>query len=375
MDRVDCVVVGAGVVGLALARAIAMRGLETLVLESEAAFGQGVSSRNSEVIHAGLHGAVGWRKAAACIAGRRLLYDYAAQRGIPHRKLGKLLVANGDAEDALLQGLLGKARGLGVEGLKSLDVVQVHALEPALRCTSALLSPESGVIDVHALMLSLLGDAEAHGATLVCRSPFEAAEPVADGWQVRIGGSEPFELRTRWLVNSAGLQAQAVAARMTGYPAARIPRAHWAKGNYFKLQGRAPFAHLVYPVPVQGGLGVHLTLDLQGQAKFGPDVEWVDTLDYRVDPRRGDAFYAEVRRYWPGLPDGALVPDYAGIRPKVYALGEAARDFVLDGPAEHGLPGLVQLFGIESPGITSSLALAEEVAAWVTQVTALAPSA
>ena len=378
MDRVDCVVVGAGVVGLALARAIAMRGLETLVLESEAAFGQGVSSRNSEVIHAGLHGAVGWRKAAACITGRRLLYDYAAQRGVPHRKLGKLLVANGAEEDALLLGLLAKAQALGVEGLQVLSAAQAAVREPALRCTSALLSPESGVIDVHGLMLSLLGDAEAHGATLVCRSPFEAAEPRADGWQVTVGssgGSEPFELRTRWLINAAGLQAQAVAAHIDGYPAARIPRAHWAKGHYFKLQGRAPFTHLVYPVPVPGGLGVHLTLDLQGQAKFGPDVEWIDTLDYRVDARRGDAFYAEVRRYWPGLPDGALVPDYAGIRPKLYGPGEPASDFQLDGPAGHGLPGLVQLFGIESPGITSSLALADEVAGWVTEVTAPAQAA
>ena len=365
MDQVGCVVVGAGVVGLAVARALAMRGLETVVLESEAAFGQGVSSRNSEVIHAGLHGAPGWRKAAACIAGRRLLYDYAAQRGLPHRKLGKLLVANGVDEDALLLGLLGKAQALGVEGLQVLSAAQAMAMEPALRCTSALLSPESGVIDVHSLMLSLLGDAEAHDAALVCRSPFEAAEPSGDGWLVRIGGTEPFDLQARWLVNSAGLQAQAVAARIDAYPVARIPKSHWAKGNYFKLRGRAPFTHLVYPVPVQGGLGVHLTLDLQGQAKFGPDVEWVDTLDYRVDPRRGDAFYAEVRRYWPALPDGALVPDYAGIRPKLYGPGEPACDFEIDGPAQHGLPGLVQLFGIESPGITSSLALADEVAALV----------
>ncbi len=368
MDRIGCVVIGAGVVGLAVARAMAMRGLETVVLEGEAAFGQGVSSRNSEVIHAGLHGAPGWRKAAACIKGRRLLYDYAAQRGLPHHKLGKLLVANGADEDVLLHGLLRKAQALGVEGLQVLSAAQALALEPALRCTSALLSPESGVIDVHSLMLSLLGDAEAQGATLVCRSPFEAAEPSNGGWVVRIGssgGAEPFELHARWLVNSAGLQAQAVAAHIAGYPAARIPQRHWAKGNYFKLQGRAPFTHLVYPVPVQGGLGVHLTLDLQGQAKFGPDVEWVDSLDYRVDPRRGDAFYAEVRRYWPALPDGALVPDYAGIRPKLYGPGEPARDFEIDGPAEHGLPGLVQMFGIESPGITSSLALADEVAALV----------
>jgi L-2-hydroxyglutarate oxidase LhgO len=365
MEQTDCIVIGAGVIGLAIARAMAAKGLDTVILESESAFGQGVSSRNSEVIHAGLHGAAGWRKAAACIAGRRLLYAYAAERDIAHRKLGKLLVANGNTEDALLHALLLKAQAHGVEGLQPLSAAQAQALEPALRCTSALLSTESGVIDVHGLMLSLLGDAEAQGAAVVYRSPFEGAEPVAHGWQVRVGGSEPFELQTRWLVNAAGLQAQAAAACIAGYPAARIPRHHRAKGNYFKLQGRAPFRHLIYPVPVQGGLGVHLTLDLQGQARFGPDVEWVETLDYRVDPRRGEAFYAEVRRYWPGLPDATLGPDYCGIRPKIYGPGDAARDFAIDTPAEHGLAGLVQLFGIESPGITASLALAEEVAACV----------
>lgn len=368
MDRVGCVVVGAGVIGLAVARAMALRGLETVVLESESAFGQGVSSRNSEVIHAGLHGGAGWRKAAACIAGRRLLYAYAAQHGVAHRKLGKLLVANGGDEDALLHGLLLKAQAHGVEGLQTLSAAQAAALEPGLRCTSALLSPESGVIDVHGLMLSLLGDAEAHGAAVVYRSPFEGAEPVVEGWQLRIGGSEPFALQTRWLVNSAGLQAQAVAARVAAYPVSRIPQHHWAKGNYFKLQGRAPFGRLVYPVPVQGGLGVHLTLDLQGQAKFGPDVEWVDTLDYRVDRHRAEAFYAEVRRYWPGLPEHALVPDYAGIRPKISGPQDAARDFLIDAPPDHGLPGLVQLFGIESPGVTASLALADELGALVAQL-------
>lgn len=363
MERIGCLVIGAGVVGLAVARAMALRGLETVVLEAESAFGQGVSSRNSEVIHAGLHGGVGWRKAAACIAGRRLLYAYAAQHGVAHRKLGKLLVANGSDEDALLHSLLLKAQAHGVEGLRTLGAAQAAALEPGLRCTSALLSPESGIVDVHGLMLSLLGDAEAHGAAVVYRSPFEGAEPAASGWQVRVGGSEPFELETRWLVNSAGLQAQTVAARIAGYPAGRIPRHHWAKGNYFKLQGRAPFNRLVYPVPVQGGLGVHLTLDLQGQAKFGPDVEWVDALDYRVDPRRADAFYAEVRRYWPALPDHALVADYAGIRPKISGPKDAARDFLIDTPADHGLQGLVQMFGIESPGVTASMALADELGA------------
>ena len=272
------------------------------------------------------------------------------------------MVANGANEDAQLAGLLVRAQANGVEGLQMLSAAQALAMEPDLRCTSALYSPESGVIDTHGLMLGLLGDAEANGAAIAYRSPFESAEPLADGWRVRTGGDEPFELHTQWLVNAAALQAQAVAARVAGYPSARIPPRHWAKGNYFKLQGRAPFTRLIYPVPVQGGLGVHLTLDLQGQAKFGPDVEWVDTLDYRVDPRRADAFYAAVRRYWPGLPTDALVPDYAGIRPKIYGPGEPARDFEIDTPADHGLPGLVQLFGIESPGITASLALADEVA-------------
>ena len=365
MDRVGCVVVGAGVIGLAIARAMAARGLETVILESEAAFGQGVSARNSEIIHAGLYYPAAWRKTLACVQGRRQLYAYAAQRGIAHRKVGKLVVAHGAEEDALLESLALKAGANGVEGLQQLSAAQARAMEPELRCTSALLSAESGVIDTHGLMLSLLGDAEAHGAAIAYRSPFDSAESHADGWVVRVGGDEPFELSTQWLVNTAALQAQAVAARVAGYSRSRIPPHHWAKGNYFKLQGRAPFKHLIYPVPVQGGLGVHLTLDLQGQAKFGPDVEWVDALDYRVDPRRGDAFYAQVRRYWPGLPDHALVPDYAGIRPKLYGPGQPARDFHIDAPADHGLPGLVQLFGIESPGITASLALADEVASQV----------
>ena len=365
MDRTGCIVVGAGVVGLAIARAMASKGLETIVLESQTAFGQGVSARNSEVIHAGLYSPPGWRKTRACIDGRRQLYAYAARRGISHRKLGKLVVANGADGDAQLDQLLQRARANGVEGLQLLTAAQAMALEPALCCTSALWSAESGVIDTHGLMLSLLADAEAQGASIAYRSPFESAGPEAGGWRVHTGGDEPFQLRTQWLVNAAALQAQDVAARITGYPPKRIPPRHWAKGNYFKLQGRAPFSRLIYPVPVPGGLGVHLTLDLQGQAKFGPDVEWVDALDYRVDPRRGDAFYAQVRRYWPALPDGALVADYAGIRPKLSGPGEPARDFEVDAPADHGLPGLVQLFGIESPGITASLALADEVAARV----------
>ena len=365
MDHVGCVVVGAGVIGLAMARAFARRGLETIILEAESAFGQGVSARNSEVIHAGLYGAPSWRKTFACVHGRRQLYAYAAQRGIAHRKVGKLVVANGSAEEAQLDRLMLTAQANGVEGLQRLSAAQARAMEPELRCSSALFSAESGVIDTHGLMLSLLGDAEALGAVVAYRSRFESAEPVAGGWRVRTGGDEPAQLHARWLVNAAGLQAQAVAACVAGYSLSRIPRSHWAKGNYFKLRGRAPFTHLIYPVPVPGGLGVHLTLDLQGQAKFGPDVEWVNALDYCVDPRRGDAFCDAVRRYWPGLPSHALGPDYAGIRPKLSGPGEPARDFEIDTPAEHGLPGLVQLFGIESPGLTASLALAGEVASLV----------
>ncbi len=362
MENTGCVVVGAGVVGLAIARAVAQQGIETIVLEAEAHFGQGVSSRNSEVVHAGLYYPAHWRKTTACLRGRRLLYDYAEQHGVSFRKCGKLVVAQDEGEEAQLAALMERASGRGVEGLQWLGAEQARALEPHLRCSAALLSAESGLIDTHGLMLALLGDAESHGAALACRSPFAGAAPCAGGWRVRTGGHEPFALQTRWLVNAAGLQAQAVASAIEGVPADRIPAPHWAKGNYFKLQGRSPFARLVYPVPVPGGLGVHLTLDLQGQARFGPDVEWVDrTDDYRVDPGRGAAFHAQIRRYWPGLPADGLAPDYAGIRPKLHGPGEPARDFEIDAPARHGLPGLVQLFGIESPGLTASLALADEV--------------
>lgn len=362
MAQIDAVVVGAGVIGLAIARALAVRGVEVIILEAENKFGQGTSARNSEVIHAGLYYSQGSRKARACVEGRRLLYRYAEHHGIAHRKSGKLVVATSPNEEHALQSLLERGRTNGVEGLQLLTARQAKELEPDLQCTAALLSAESGLIDTHAYMLNLLGEAEAHGASIAYVSPLESAAPTADGWTLRTGGAEPFEITARWLINAGGLHAQQIAAATEGYPASRIPPQHWAKGNYFKLQGRTPFSRLIYPVPVQGGLGVHLTLDLQGQAKFGPDVEWVDTLDYRVDQTRADSFYSEVRRYWPGLPDHALVADYAGIRPKLYGPGDAARDFEIDGPGDHGLAGLVHLFGIESPGITASLAIAEEVA-------------
>jgi L-2-hydroxyglutarate oxidase LhgO len=363
MAQVDAVVIGAGVIGLAIARALALRGLEVVILEAEHKFGQGTSARNSEVIHAGLYYSPGSRKAHACVNGRRRLYAYAQRCGIAHRKSGKLVVATGPDEEAKLAALLERGRANGVEGLQLLSAAQARALEPELQCSAALLCAESGLIDTHAFMLQLLGDAEANGAAIAYLSPFAAAAPAAHGWILRTGGAEPFELSARWLVNAAGLQAQQVASAMEAYPAARIPPQHWAKGNYFKLQGRSPFSRLIYPLPVAGGLGVHLTLDLQGQAKFGPDVQWVDALDYRVDPTRAASFYGEVRRYWPGLPDNALVADYAGIRPKLSGPADTPRDFEIDGPGDHGLAGLVHLFGIESPGITASLALAEEVAA------------
>ena len=382
MDRVDCIVIGAGVVGLACARAIAQAGLEVAIVERENAYDTGVSARTSEVIHAGLYYPTGSRKAQWCVRGARLLYDYCAQRGIAHRRCGKLLVATREADVVALEKLRAKALANGVNELQWLTRAQALALEPELQCVAALWSPASGIIDSHGLMTSLLGDAEAAGALLAVTSGVVGAARDGEGWRVTVrtavtsdsGGD--FELATNWIVNAAGLDAQAVAAAMEGFPAAAIPPRHLAKGHYFSLSGRAPFSRLIYPMPTDGGLGVHLTLDLGGQAKFGPDVEWIDDvtsatdlgrdLDYTVDALRADAFAAEVRRYWPRLPDGALAPAYSGIRPKLIGPGEPAADFRLDGPAEHGCAGVVQLFGIESPGLTASLAIAEAVAALVT---------
>ena len=382
MDRVDCIVIGAGVVGLACARAIAQAGLEVAIVERETAYGTGVSARNSEVIHAGLYYPTGSRKAQWCVRGARLLYDHCAQRGIAHRRCGKLLVATREADVEALETLRAKGLANGVNELQWLTRAQALALEPELQCVAALWSPASGIVDSHGLMTSLLGDAEAAGALLAVTSGVVGAARDGDGWRVRVrtavasdaGGD--FELATNWIVNAAGLDAQAVAAAMEGFPAAAIPPRHLAKGHYFSLSGRAPFSRLIYPMPTDGGLGVHLTLDLGGQAKFGPDVEWIDDvtsatdlgrdLNYTVDARRADAFAAEVRRYWPRLPDGALAPAYSGIRPKLSGPGEPAADFWLQGPADHGCAGVLQLFGIESPGLTASLAIAEAAAALVT---------
>jgi L-2-hydroxyglutarate oxidase LhgO len=365
MDQFDAIVIGAGVVGLATARALALAGHEVLVLEAQRAFGQGVSSRNSEVVHAGLYYDTGSLKARLCVQGRERLYDYCEQRGVPHRKTGKLVVAVDSRQAAGLALIEARAAANGVAGLRRLGAREATAMEPALRCDSALWSPETGIVDSHALMLSLVGDIEANGGLLAFGSPFQDACLEPHGlWRVRC--AEDTTLHCRWLVNAAGLQAQALAARIEGLSPAHIPPLQLARGHYFTLAHRAPFSHLIYPLPVDGGLGVHLTLDLGGQAKFGPDVEWVSDETYTVDPARAALFEAEVRRWWPGLPAGALQPGYAGIRPKLSGPGEPAQDFRLDGPARHGMPGLVNLFGIESPGLTASLAIGDAVLAELT---------
>ena len=362
MDSVDVVVAGAGVVGIAVARALALRGREVIVLDAAEAIGTETSSRNSEVIHAGIYYPGGSLMARLCVAGRRQLYAYAAERGVAHAKCGKLIVANSAAEDAALAGILARAEANGVEGMRRLSAGDARSLEPNLVCTSALLSPETGIVDSHGYMVSLQADAEARGALFVFHSPVLSGRALPDGVEIAVGGADPMRLRCRTLINSAGLHATRLAGAIEGMPRQLVPTQYYARGCYFTLSGRSPFSRLIYPVPVAGGLGVHLTIDLGGQARFGPDVEWIDTLDYRVDPARADGFYDAVRRYWPGLQDGALQPGYAGIRPKLSARGAPAQDFVLQGPAAHGVPGLVNLFGIESPGLTAAIALADHVA-------------
>ncbi len=368
MERVDCVVVGAGVVGLAVARRLARTGREVVILEAADAIGTGTSSRNSEVIHAGIYYPTGSVRARLCVAGRDALYAYCQEHGVAHSRVGKLIVATEEAQLPRLDAIRAQAAANGVDDLRAITAAEAMAMEPALRCVGALLSPSTGIIDSHGLMLALQGDAEEAGAMLALLSPLERAHRTSDGFELEVGGAEPMRIACSTLVNAAGLGAWTVARGLEGFPADRIPPRVLAKGNYYALgQGRSPFSRLVYPVPVEGGLGVHLTLDLAGQARFGPDVEWLapetyDRIDYAVDPRRADAFYGEVRRYWPGLPDGALVPAYAGVRPKLSGPGQPQADFLIQGPEAHGLPGLVTLFGIESPGLTSCLAIADAVA-------------
>jgi len=358
MDSVQCVVVGAGLVGLAVARALARAGREVVILEAEGAIGTHTSSRNSEVVHAGIYYPKGSLKARACVQGRRLLYDYCASHGVPHRRCGKLIVATSDAQVGDLQSIRRKAHENGVTDVVEISAGEAMRMEPALHCVAALHSPSTGIVDSHALMLAYLGDAEAAGAMLGLKSTLEKVVFTGQDFELQIGETR---IRTAMLVNSAGLRAPSIARLIEGFPAGQIPPELYAKGNYYSLAGRPPFSRLVYPVPEPGGLGVHVTLDMGGQARFGPDVEWVERISYEVDPRRADRFYAAIRRYWPGLADGALAPGYAGIRPKISAPGEPAADFIVQGPAEHGLPGLVNLFGIESPGLTASLALADDV--------------
>ncbi len=362
-EAVECVVIGAGIVGLAVARALALAGHEVLVLEKERWIGSETSSRNSEVVHAGIYYPRGSLKARLCVAGKQLLYAYCAERGIAHKRLGKLIVAGNEAEIPVIESVRQRAEGNGVADLHWLGGNELRSLEPALAAVGAYFSPSTGIIDSHALMLAYQADLEAAGGMVVLRAPVLSGTTDASGFALAVGGAEPMTLSCKLLVNSAGIHAPRLARGLAGVPLTSIPRDYFCRGVYFTLSVRSPFRHLIYPVPEAAGLGVHLTLDLGGQARFGPDVEWIDGIDYTVDPRRGDRFYAAIRAYWPDLPDGALQPGYAGIRPKISGPGEPAADFCIQGPAEHGVPGLVNLYGIESPGLTASLAIAEQVAA------------
>jgi L-2-hydroxyglutarate oxidase LhgO len=361
MNDADVLVVGAGVVGLAVARALTLAGRSVVVVESRGAFGEETSSRNSEVIHSGIYYPTDSLKARLCVRGRAMLYDFCEAHGVAHLRCGKLIVAAEESELAGLEALARKGTENGVEDLRMLSAGEARALEPALACVGALLAPSTGIVDSHGFMLALTGEAE--GAVFAYRAPFLSARVAGDGFAAEIGGEEPVQLAVGALVNAAGLSASRVARAIEGLDPEFVPETLYAKGNYFALSGRAPFGRLIYPAPQAHGLGVHLTFDLGGQARFGPDVEWVETVEYNVDPERGQGFAEAIRRYWPGLPDGALTPAYTGIRPKIAGPTEPAADFRIDGPERHGVAGLVNLFGIESPGLTSSLAIAEEVAA------------
>lgn len=367
MERVGCVVVGAGVVGLAVARSLARAGREVVVLERERLIGSHTSARNSEVIHAGIYYPRDSMKARLCVRGREMLYAWCADHGVPHRRLGKIIVATSPGQEGALARIAAAAAANGVDDLRALGTGELREMEPALRGVAGLLSPSTGIVDSHALMLSYQGELEDAGGAVALATGFLSARPEGEGFVVEArsgtgaGSGERVTLGCDLLVNAAGLFAGEVAGAIAGLAAPFAREVFYCKGNYFGMSGKVPFSHLIYPVPERDGLGTHLTLDLAGRGRFGPDTEWIDGIDYALDPRRGDGFYAAIRTYWPGLPDGALTPDYTGIRPKLAPAGGRATDFTIEGPESHGLPGLVNLFGIESPGLTASLAIAEEV--------------
>ena len=362
-EQVDCVVVGAGVVGLACARALALAGREVIVLERTEDIGTETSSRHSEVIHAGIYYAPGSLKARFCVAGEELLYRYVEERAIEHKRMGKLIAATSEDQIPALEQIRERAEANGVHDLRFLSHNEVGSLEPELECVTALLSPSTGVLDTHGHMLAMQGDIEERGGMIAYFSPVESGKVTEDGILLSVGGEAPMDILAKTLVVAGGLHSQPLMHSIADFPAHHIPAHYFCKGNYYTLSGvRAPFSHLIYPAPEAAGLGIHLTLDMGGQARFGPDVEWIEEIDYAVDPARSDSFYAAIRKYWPGLPDGALQPGYAGIRPKIQAPGEPAADFMIQGPTEHGVPNLVALYGIESPGMTSSMAIAEYVA-------------
>ncbi len=361
-EKTDCVVVGAGVIGLAVGRAMALKGLEVIVLEATNRIGSETSSRNSEVIHAGIYYTQDSFKARFCVEGKHKLYSYLEERGIGHNRCGKILVATADDQIEKLHKLMASAAANGCDDLTYLDQQAVAVIEPEVRAIAGVFSPSTGVLDVHEYMLSLHGGLETHGGVIAFESPALEVTFTDNGIDVVVGGKEPMTLKTNCLINSGGLHAIKLANNYRNFPQNLVPKQYYSKGNYFALSGKHPFKHLIYPIPEQAGLGVHLTLDLAGQARFGPDVEWIEEIDYSVDEKRSESFYPAIRQYWPGLPDGALLPSYSGIRSKVQSPEEGLRDFIIQGPNEHNIPGLVNLFGIESPGLTSSLALADHVA-------------
>ncbi len=368
MDRVDCVVIGAGVIGLAVAREMALQGRETILLERESAFGTISSARNSEVIHAGIYYPKDSLKARLCVEGNRMLYEYCRTHHVATQPYGKLIVASDDSQLDDLQAILYKAQQNNVPEIKMITGEQAKSMEPELQCSAAVLSASTGIVDSHGFMLSLLGGFEDAGGMIAYQSPLISAKPIGskaqDGFELEIGGSDAMKIQTKLLINCAGMSAPAIAKKIEGLAQEQIPKAYFAKGNYFSLSGKSPFKHLIYPIPEPGGLGVHLTLDMGGQAKFGPDVEWLEIddenqIDYTVNPKRGESFYAAVRKYWPGLKDNALQPDYSGVRAKIVPPNVPAGDFCFNTPKDHGLEGLFNLYGFESPGLTSSLAIAK----------------